>query len=390
MNCPITITSNLATTAPFASNIDLNFIERMFMSARSSEYAGQHDSLFMLILWLSIIFFFTVMGPFAYFIVKYRRKPGVPAQRSVSHNTPLELTWSIFPLLLLCVLFFLGFEVYVSGQIAPANAETINVRAKQWNWSFAYDNGAQTDNYVDLFGIDVPVFAIPAERPIRLVLYSEDVIHCFYVPDFRNKIDIFPNRYATMWFEASYAGERHYVFCAEYCGDQHSQMTAILEVLSPAEYDQWKIDNVIALEDMFPPDAGEFLYRSQGCNACHSVDPQKTPSTGPPWWEVWGRTEDIAGGEQIIVDENYVRESIYTPAAKVVLGFSNQMNSYQGLIDPEGINKIIAFMKTLSEEGQASYESEKATWLAAKEAAESAEQSTEQPSEQPTEQPTDK
>ncbi len=378
MNFLNPIMSSLATTAPIASNADLNFLERMFLSAQSSEYAGSHDFVFMVIMWLSIVFFLLVMGPFTYFVIKYRRKPGVAIQRSVSHNTPLELAWSIIPLLLLCVLFFMGFEVFISGQIAPANAETINVRAKKWNWNFAYDNGALTDEYTEYVATDVPVFAIPAGKPIRLVMDSEDVIHSLYVPDFRKKIDIFPNRYSTMWFEASHAGERHYVFCAEYCGDQHSQMMAILDVLSPEAYDQWKLDNVVSIGDMYPPDAGEFLFRSQGCNACHSIDPAKSASTGPPWWGIWGRTEALEGGGQVTVDENYVRESIYTPAAQVVLGYPNQMNSYQGLIDPDGINAIIAFMKTLSDEGQANYEAEKAAWQAAKDAAEAEEQATEQ------------
>lgn len=367
MNCLNTIASTLAT-APMANNADLNIIERMFMSARSSEYAGSHDFVFMVVFWMSVAFFFVVMGPYAYFIVKYRRRPGVPAQRSVSHNTPLELAWSILPLLLLCVLFFMGFEVFIDGQIAPANAETINVRGKKWNWSLTYDNGAQTKEFENLVAVDVPVFAIPADRPIRLLLDSEDVIHCFYVPDFRKKIDIFPNRYSTMWFQAAKAGQRHYVFCAEYCGDQHSQMAAILDVLTPDDYAKWKINNVLDPKSMYPADYGAFLYKSQGCNACHSVDPKKTPGTGPAWWDVWGQTEEIEGGGQVTVDENYVRESIYTPAAKVVKGFPNQMNSFQGLIDPNGVNAIIAYMKTLSDEGQASYAADKATWDAAKKA----------------------
>jgi len=361
-----TCTSSLASAmAPMATNADLNMIERLFFSARSSDYAGSHDWVFMVIFWLCVVFFVLVMGPYAYFIVKYRRRPGVPAQRSVSHNTPLELAWSFIPLLILFVLFFMGFEVYVSGQIAPANAETINVRGKMWNWSFKYDNGAQTGEFVDLVGTDVPVFPIPANRPVRLVLDSEDVMHSFYVPDFRKKTDIFPNRYTTMWFQASRAGQSHYVFCAEYCGDQHSQMAAILTVLDPGDYQTWKAENVLDPSAMFPADYGEFLYRSQGCNACHSVDPQSSPGTGPPWWGVWGRTEDLDGGGSVTVDENYVRESIYEPAAKIVRGYPNQMNSYQGLIDQEGVDAIIAFMKTLSEEGQARYEEQKAAWEAA-------------------------
>lgn len=371
MNCFNNIASTLAT-APMASNSDLNLLERLMLSARSSEYAGVHDQVYMLVFWLSVVFFIVVMGPYAYFIVKYRRKPGVPAQRSVSHNTPLELTWSILPLLLLFVLFFVGFEVFISGQIAPANAETINVRGKKWNWTLAYENGAKTTEFESLVGVDVPVYAIPAGKPIRLVMDSEDVIHSFYVPDFRKKLDVFPNRYTTMWFEASTKDQRHYVFCAEYCGDQHSQMAAILHAMDPADYEQWKLDNVLKLEDMYPADAGEFLYKSHGCNACHSVDPQSTASTGPPWWNVWNRTENITGGGTVTVDENYVRESIYEPAVKVVEGFPNQMNSYQGLISPEEINLIIAYMKTLSDEGQASYAADKAAWEAAKAAEDAA------------------
>ena len=376
MNSLNHITSTIASLPPIASNANLNFIEKMFLSARSSEYAGQHDFVFMSIFWLSVVFFFLVMGPFTYFIIKYRRKPGVAPQRSVSHNTPLELAWSLIPLLLLCVLFFMGFEVYIRGQIAPANAETINVRAKKWSWTFAYDNGAQTKEFVDLVGVDVPVFAVPAGKPVRLIMDSEDVIHSLYVPDFRKKIDIYPNRYTTMWFEASHAGETHYIFCAEFCGDQHSQMAAILNVLSPLEYEQWKKNNLTDPSTLFPADWGAMLYKQHGCNQCHSVDEAKTAKVGPAWWGIWGKKVAIEGGGEVIVDENYIRESIYDPGAKLVAGYANQMSSYQKDIGPDKLTAIIDYMKTLSPEGQASYEADKKAWLEAKDAARNANDDT--------------
>ncbi len=334
-----------------ATREGFSLLDLLFFPARSTEYAGGVDDLFMFVFWVCVVFFVLVMGPYAYFIIKYRRKPGVPAQRSVSHNTPLELTWSIGPLFLLAVMFFWGFEEYVSGQIAPVGAEEIRVKGYKWNWEFEYDNGAATKQQQMIAAKEVPVFAIPANRPVRLILDSRDVIHSFFVPDFRKKIDIYPNRFVTMWFQPMTAGKTHYVFCAEYCGDGHSLMGALLNVLPEHEYLEWKQNNLFDSHSVPPYVWGGMLFRAKGCNACHSVDGSK--NTGPTWLGIYGKSEALQGGGSVMVDENYIRESILTPAVKIVQGFPNQMTPYAGQLTDREIDALIAYIKSLSEIGQA-------------------------------------
>ncbi len=320
----------------------------------ASSLAADVDLLFWFIFWICVFFFVLLMGLSAYFVVKYRRRPGVPQQRSASHNTPLELAWSIIPLIILIVIFFWGFDLYMKVHVAPATAEEIDVSAQMWNWSFTYDNGAtglQTRSIADK---DVPIFAIPAGRPIKLIMSSQDVIHSLFVPDFRKKLDVFPMRYTTMWFEPMTAGEEHYLFCAEYCGEGHSQMGALLKVLSPSDYLQWKQDNKVA-DNLPPVELGKILYVTKACNSCHSIDGSQ--NTGPTWLDLYGKRENVVlpdgSVQEITADENYLRESILVPAAKIVQGYPNQMNSYQGQLTDKELSGLIAYIKSLSEAGRA-------------------------------------
>jgi len=323
----------------------------------ASTFAGAHDALFWFIFWLSVFFFVLLMGLSAYFVLKYRRRPGVPAQRSASHNTPLELTWSVVPLVILLGLFFWAFHVYMDMHVAPGDAEEIHVTAQRWNWSWEYDNGAVSMEQRVVADAEVPIFAVPAGRPVRLIMHSTDVIHSLYVPDFRTKLDVFPMRYTTMWFEAMNEGEEHYLFCAEYCGEQHSQMGAVIRVLSPADYAQWKADNAID-DALSPVDLGRILYRSKGCNACHALS--DASGTGPGWGGIYGTERRFTDGTTAVADENYIRESILEPQVKIVDGYRNEMQSYQGLVTERELTALIAFIKSLSDKGRAELEAEEA------------------------------
>jgi len=349
----------LSTTINATLASQQGLLERLWFSEPGATFAADIDNLFLFIFWLCTVFFVGLMGAMTYFVIKYRRRPGVPQQRSASHNTPLELAWSVGPLLLLAVIFFWGFESYLALNVAPANAEEINVTAQKWSWNLEYDNGAQTTESIDNLIADkqVPVFAVPLGEPIKLIMSSQDVIHSFWIPNFRVKFDVFPFRYTTMWFEATSLGD-HYVFCAEYCGEQHSQMAAILRVMSPADYKQWKQDNKLD-ENIAPRDLGKILYVTKACNSCHSID--GSPNTGPTWDGLYGKTETVLVDGQpqtITADENYIRESILVPAAKIVEGYPNQMNSYQGQLTDRELNGLIAYIKTLSEQGRAELEAE--------------------------------
>ena len=336
-----------------------NFVERLWFTKPASTYAGDQDELFLFIFWICVFFFVLLMGLSVYFVFKYRRIPGKPQERSASHNTPLELTWSVGPLVILAVIFFWGFDRYMNLNVAPANVEEIQVTAFQWGWEMQYDNGAATREFTNLTGtVDSPVFYAPAGRPVKLLMHSRDVIHSFYVPDFRVKYDVFPMRYTTMWFQVDEPGD-HYLFCAEYCGKSHSEMAGLIRVVPEDEYRRWKAEMA---EDTRPPvEIGKTLFVTKACNSCHSVD--GSPNTGPTWLDIYGKEEVVLVNGQpqtITVDENYIRESILEPQVKIVQGYPNQMNSYQGQLSEKEILALISYIKSLSERGRAELEREEA------------------------------
>ncbi len=334
----------------------------------NSNFVESHDWLFMFIFWLCVLMFVVLMGAAAYFTLKYRYKPGVPQQRSASHNTPLELAWSIGPLIVMAFLFVWGFQGFMDAHVAPSGSEIVNVQAQKWAWNLEYDNGATTREFTtDLFGEEgqgkqVPVFAVPAGRPIKLQMISSDVIHSFWVPSFRMKFDVFPNRYTTMWFEAQTPTgpdpkDGLFLFCAEYCGAEHSQMAGIIKVLDPHDYNKWKQE--MGVDTRPPVEKGASLYVTKACNSCHSVD--GTPNTGPTWLDLFGKDRVFTNGSTGVADENYIRESILEPARNIVEGYPNQMNSYQGQLTEAEIRSLIAYMKTLSEAGRAALTPEETT-----------------------------
>ncbi len=347
------------------------WLHDMWFTKANSTQAAQTDDLFMFILWICIFSFVLLMGAMFYFVARYRRRPGVPTIRSASHNTPLELAWSVGPLLILVPVFFWGFHGYIGKQAAPANAELIRITGEKWQWSAVYSNGASPREYVrGTTDSEIPVLIVPAGRPVKLMLTSKDVIHAFFIPDFRTKIDVDPNRYTSMWFQPLKASppvlgpdgkqlkddrgnwlfHDHHVFCAEYCGDNHSEMAAYIRVLEASEFDKMKEMWALPDPNSTPEQLGEFYWGKKfGCRSCHSID--GTKGTGPTWKDLWGRTETFSDGSTLTFDDdvafaNYVRESVLTPQAKIVNGFGPQMNSYQGQIKEAEIQAILAFMKS--------------------------------------------
>jgi cytochrome c oxidase subunit II len=321
---------NLAALMPLAQEMG-----SFWMPPQSSTVAPAVDALFYLIFWISAVFFVGIVGAMLVFLLRYRRREGHEAQKTSSHNTALELTWSIIPLILVVVIFYMGFKVYLDMQNPPANAYEVQVNAQKWSWNFTYPNG-----YVDA-NLHVPV-----DRPIKLVMQSEDVIHSFFVPAFRVKMDVVPGRYTRTWFHATEIGE-YVIFCTEYCGTGHSDMLASVVVHPPGEFETW-LEAASNFLDTLPPDeAGEKLFVVRGCPQCHTVD--GSGSTGPTFQGLWGSTHTLADGASVEVEENYVRESILDPQAKVAAGFDPVMPTYQGRLKDEEITAIIAYMKTLAQ-----------------------------------------
>lgn len=326
-----------------------------FRGSGQATYSKDVDFLFMSIWWLSVVCFLGLMSLMVFFVIKYRRRPGVPAMQSKAHNTPLEIAWTVIPTIIFVFIFFGGFYAYAKQHVAPGNSLKIDLTAKKWNWNLIYPNGASSTELTRLNGVDVPIFMIPEDTPIELQMTSTDVIHSFWVPDFRMKIDVIPNRYTNYWFQAEPLKEGetsrdHWVFCAEYCGDNHSEMGAILRVVSKEDFAKWlkePFDGAMPLADV-----GKVLYGTKGCASCHSVD--GSANTGPTWKDLYGSDSTYADGSTATMDANQIRNSILDPSSQIRQGFTNQMPTYQGQINAREMAALIAYMRTISANAPAS------------------------------------
>lgn len=316
----------------------MEVLRDLFLPPAKSTLAGEVDALFWFVHISSLVLTIGILSALVYFIVKYRRRSENDVTPVITHNNKLEVTWSVIPLIMTLVLFGWGFRVYMDMQTPPDDAYEVNVSARQWLFQFTYENGAQTTGEL----------RVPAGRPIKLIMSSADVIHSFYVPDFRVKQDVVPGRYTQVWFNAPETGES-IIFCAEYCGTGHSNMIATVIVQEPQEFEQWLADNAGGGEgrprDLAPAEWGKQLAQQNACQTCHSVDGSEM--VGPTWQEIFGETHQMADGSTVEVDENYLRQSILEPQAKLREGYGPVMPSYQGQLNDEEINAIIEYIKTL-------------------------------------------
>ncbi|MCF7805858.1 MAG: cytochrome c oxidase subunit II [Candidatus Marinimicrobia bacterium] len=309
-----------------------------WMPQGSSTIAGEVDALFYFILWASVFFFLLVVGLSIYFIMKYRRREGrEEATSHIDYNIKLEAIWTIIPIILVVIVFVWGFKTYMKMQIVPRDAIEIKVTGRQWMWLFDYPNGSNSINEL----------VVPVDQPVKLTLSSEDVIHSFYIPQFRIKQDVLPSRYTIAWFEATNTGE-YDLYCAEFCGKGHSEMLATVRVVSQEQYASFlEGAGVEGGEGMSLEQVGKQVYTSRACNTCHSID--GSPNVGPTFQNAYGHEVQLQDGSTVTVDENYIRESILEPKAKVVEGFQPVMPTFQGLVSERQIDGIIAYLKSLSE-----------------------------------------
>jgi cytochrome c oxidase subunit 2 len=303
---------------------------------QASTVAGNVDALYHFIAALSTFFFVLIVLLTVAFVIRYRHRPG--EKRALSQNQgshALELAWSVIPGILLVVIFAWGFSTFVAQAVPPDPALDVRVTAQKWSWFFQYPRQG---------GLGSPELIVPVGQPVKLTMSSADVIHSFYVPAFRVKQDVLPNRYTVAWFEATQPGE-YDVFCTEYCGTSHSGMLSKVKVLGDAEWKAW-LDSGGGMggEGMDPAEWGGKLYVSLGCNACHSLD--GTQVVGPSFKGKFGSHEALADGTSVLVDDNYVRESIVEPLAKVVAGFPPVMPTFAGRVTDAQMNALIDFIKS--------------------------------------------
>lgn len=301
---------------------------------QKSTIASDVDALFNFINLVSAVILLGIVIAIVYFVIKYKRKSENDITSLVDHNNTLEITWTAIPLVLIIIVFVWGFRDFMRMRTAPGDAYEIHVTGKSWLWEYTYANGGKNLN--DLY--------VPAGRPIKLVMSSADVLHSFYVPDYRIKQDVVPGRYTTIWFEVKEPGQSQ-IFCTEYCGRSHSDMLGKVIALEQSEFDQWLKSSGGKPEDMPLAEWGEVLYTKSGCQACHSLDGSKI--IGPSFKGSWGQNRAFTDGSTGVVDENYIRQSIINPTGKVVSGYDPVMPSYDGTFSDEDLSAIIEFIKSL-------------------------------------------
>ena len=307
------------------------FEEGYWFPEQASDFAHRSDALFMGITWISVIFFVIIVFVTLLFAWQYRRRPGVDPLPSSSHNTNLEIFWSVIPSIILAVIFYVGASGWFDMRVATDDAEEIYVTASRWNWSFRYPNGDTSDQ-----------LHLVKDKPVKLVMQSTDVLHSMFVSAFRQKVDIVPGRYTYAFIKPTLIGKFR-LACTEYCGTEHSRMRTLCQVHgSPEE----RKSNTEWIRPNYPPwETGKRLFQ-MNCSGCHKMDGKA--ATGPALNLVWNKgEEDLIGGEKVKVDENYIRESILYPDKKIVEGYGpvSKMNSFDGKLTPQQIGDLIAYIK---------------------------------------------
>jgi len=300
------------------------------MPEQASTVAAPVDRLLYFMLTVSSFFSLLIAGLVVYFAIAYRRRADDEVPQPISGSLALELTWTLIPLGLSLVMYTWGASLFFTISRPPRDAMEVLVVGKQWMWKFQHLGGQREINELH----------VPLGRPVRLTMASEDVIHDLYVPAFRVKADVIPGRYTSLWFEATKPG-RYHLFCAEYCGTQHSGMIGQVVVLEPAQFQRWLAGG--ATEGSLAS-RGAKLFQDAGCQTCHREDAE---AQGPRLTGLFGRPVQLTGGASVVADESYLRESILNPMAKIVSGYQPIMPTYQGVIDEEGVLALIAHIRSL-------------------------------------------
>jgi cytochrome c oxidase subunit II len=310
------------------------------MFSNLSNLAKGVDTAFLVILSVSLFFLIGLTIVLVIFIYRYNEKRN-PVASQIEGNNKLEVIWTAIPLLLVLAMFWFGWTGWKPlYSDPPKDAMPIKTIARMWKFTFQYENGKRNDTLY-----------VPQGKPVVLDLESVDVIHSFYIPAFRLKQDVIPGKKIQVWFIANSPG-KYDIFCAEYCGLQHSGMYTAVKVLPQPEFDKWYIDTTAVLAKTpsgAPMMAGETLIRTLGCIACHSAD--GSPMTGPSFKGVFGHEITVVtdSKERVFpVDEAYIKKSILEPNADVVKGFkANLMQTYKGQVSDKEITDIVEYIKSL-------------------------------------------
>jgi cytochrome c oxidase subunit 2 len=302
-----------------------------FFPPQGSTHAASVDALYLFFVAVTAFFSVLIATLIIVFAVRFRRRTVDEVGAPIHGSLVLELTWTFIPLVIAMVMFVWGASLYFQITTPPSNAMEVYVVGKRWMWKAQHVTGQREINELH----------VPVGQPVKLIIGSEDVLHAYWVPAFRMKMDAVPGRTTTMWFEASKAGD-YQLFCAEYCGMSHSRMIGKVTAMEPTAFQTWlaggKASGTMA-------DLGAKVFTDLGCATCHMDTAQ---GRGPSLRGVFGSQVTLASGEKVTADEAYVRESILTPTAKLVAGFPPLMPTFQGVVSEEQIAQLTAYVKSLA------------------------------------------
>ena len=308
-------------------------ILRAIFPEQASNLAPQVDHIYLTLLGLCSAVAFLIFLVATFFCIRYRR--GSKADRTPPKKSsvmPIEITWTAIPLVIFLGIFFWAANVFFGMSRPPPDATEIYVVGKQWMWKIQHPDGRREINELH----------IPLGQPVKLILTSQDVIHDFFIPGFRNKQDVVPGRYTTEWFTPTKVGQYH-LFCSQYCGTDHSRMVGTIFVMAPAEHAKWLAqqpapDSLVA--------AGEKAFRNRGCSGCHAVN---AAIRAPLLDGIYGKQVPLSDSTLVTADDQYLRDSILMPNKQISAGYEPIMPTFQGQIGEEELNAIIAYLKSLGE-----------------------------------------
>lgn len=307
---------------------------------QASNFVTGVDSVFKLILGIAFLFLIGLTVTMLVFIYKYNKKRN-PVATQIEGNTKLEIIWTVIPFIITMFMFYYGWLGWRSMRNPPKDSMQVTVYGRMWNFSFEYANGKRADTLY-----------LPKDKPVKLNLVALDVIHSLYIPAFRIKQDLVPDKKNNFtWVEPQKEGT-YELFCAEYCGLKHSYMYTAVKVMDENAFNNWLVDTtkVHGINKVESPSAtGKRIMQNIGCFACHTVDGTKL--VGPSFKGIWGEMQTVTtGGEkrEVKVDDEYIKRSIFDPNADVVEGFQKGlMVTYQGQLSDDDVNQIIEYLKTV-------------------------------------------
>ncbi|HYD48643.1 MAG TPA: cytochrome c oxidase subunit II [Terriglobales bacterium] len=308
-----------------------------FFPARASTLASEVDALYLFLIAVSTFFGLLIASLIVYLSLRFRRRHPDQVGEPIRGSVALELVWTVTPFVIAMTMFLWGAKVYLAMHRPPDNAIQVFAVGRQWMWKIQHMEGRREINELH----------VPIGQPVRVTLTSEDVIHSFFVPAFRMKMDAVPGRYTTTWFEPTMVGEYH-LFCAEYCGTAHSRMIGKVVVMEQDDYQAWLSgegpDQASAAQGSMAS-TGASLFEQKGCVTCHQSQPG---ALGPVLAGIAGKARPLQDGTEVVADDAYLRESILNPQAKMVSGYQPVMPTFKGQLTEEQVLQLIQYIKGLS------------------------------------------